>query len=330
MAVEFTVGIPTHDRRETVLLAVDSALQQSRPPVRIYVIADGCSDGTQEAVRSLGENRVEVLDRPKAPGHGYAHRNEVLERAKGGVVAWLSDDDLWMPDHLERVGELFDADAADIVNAMSCRVGEDGTIVPFGAHWRAPTYRERFLETENRTPSSAVSHRVDAALAAGGWPTDLDRAGDWDLWKRMVRAGARSEMVLTPTVLFFNAWERQQSWPDRVAQNACFLARLRDPSQLAHLRAEMAFACAAATHADETALTEAHEREASREGKLVEIDAERNRLAAEIIEANAERNRLAGEIQEITSSEWWRLRRPFEPVLRLRRVMRRRLRQWFE
>jgi len=326
MAVEFTVGIPTHDRRETVLLAVASALEQSRPPTRIYVVADGCSDGTQEALRGLGDDRVEVLDRPKAPGHGYAHRNEVLERAKGGVVAWLSDDDLWMPDHLERVGELFDAGAADIVNSMACRVGEDGAIEPFGAHWRAPTYREKFLGRENRTPSSAVSHRVDAALAAGGWPIDLDRAGDWDLWKRMVRAGARSEMVLTPTVLFFNAWERQQAWPDRVAQNTGFLARLRDPSRLARLRAEMAFACAAATHAHETELTEAYEREAAREGKLVEVDAQRIRLAAELAESNDQRNRLAREIQEITSSEWWRLRRPFEQVLRLRRALRRRVR----
>ena len=55
MSVEFTVGIPTHNRRETVLLALASALEQTRPPVRVYVVADGCTDGTQEAVHALGE-----------------------------------------------------------------------------------------------------------------------------------------------------------------------------------------------------------------------------------------------------------------------------------
>ena len=89
MPVEFTVGIPTHNRRETVLLALASALEQSRPPARVLVVADGCTDGTQEAVRALGDDRVEVLDRPKGRGAGYAHRNEVLERAGGGTVAWL-------------------------------------------------------------------------------------------------------------------------------------------------------------------------------------------------------------------------------------------------
>ena len=107
-----------------------------------------------------------------------------------------------------------------------------------------------------------MSHQAGAALAAGGWPTDFERAGDWDLWRRMVAGGAHSEMVFAPTVLFFSAWGREQSWSDRVAQNAGFLARMRDPTELARLRGEMAFACSAAAHADSTALVEAYEREA--------------------------------------------------------------------
>jgi Glycosyl transferase family 2 len=317
VSVEFTVGIPTHNRRETVLLALASSLEQTRPPTRVLVIADGCTDGTQEAVRAIGDDRIEVLDRPKGVGAGYAHRNEVLDRAGEGIVAWLADDDLWLPDHLERAGELFDAGAAEIVNSMSCLVREDGTLEPFGVHWRAPTYRDRFLGVENRTPSSAVSHRARAAGAAGGWPADLERAGDWDLWRRMVSGGAHSEMVLAPTVLFFSAWEREQSWPDRVAQNAGFLARLRDPTQLARLRGEMAFVCSAAADADRVALTEAYEREGARVGEFSEINAERARLAAE-------RDRLARELEVITSGTWWRMRRPFEPALRMRRRLRRR------
>ena len=126
------MAFPPTNRRETVLLALASALEQTRPPTRVFVIADGCADGTQEAVLALGDDRVEVLDRPKGLGAGYAHRNEVLELAAGGVVAWLADDDLWLPDHLERAGELFDADAAGIVNSMACLVREDGELEPFG------------------------------------------------------------------------------------------------------------------------------------------------------------------------------------------------------
>jgi glycosyltransferase involved in cell wall biosynthesis len=321
--VEFTVGIPTHNRRETALLALASALEQTRPPKRVLVIADGCTDGTQEAVATSGDPRVEVIDRPKGPGAGYAHRDEVLRRAGEGVVAWLGDDDLWLPDHLERAGELFDAGAAEIVNSMACLVHEDWTLEPLGIHWRAPTYRERFLGVENRTPSSAVSHRAPQALEAGGWPADMERAGDWDLWQRMVRAGAHSEIVLAPTVLFFRASEREQSWPDRVAQNAAFLARIRDPGELARLRGEMAFAWSAGAHAVSAELAEANAsllaaHEAMAEAHKRELGHQRD-LAA----ASAERERLAAELERVRTSAWWRMRRPFEPALKLRRRLRR-------
>ena len=312
--MEFTVGIPTHNRRETVLMALASSLEQTRPPSRVLLVADGCTDGTQEAVRALGDDRVELLDRPKGLGAGYEHRNEVLELAEGRRRLACRRRPLAARPPRAR-GELFDADAAEIVNSMSCLVREDGTLEPFGVHWRAPTYRDRFLGVENRTPSSAVSHRARPALAAGGWPTGLERAGDWDLWRRMVGAGAHSEMVMAPTVLFFSAWEREQSWPDRVAQNAGFLARMRDPAELARLRGEMAFACSAAAHAESTALVEAYEREAVWDRELTGVRAERDRLAEE-------RDGFAGELEAIKSGAWWRMRRPFEPALRIGRRLR--------
>ena len=131
----------------------------------------------------------------------------------------------------------------------------------------------------------------------------------------MVGAGAHSEMVMAPTVLFFSAWGREQSWPDRVAQNAGFLARMRDPAELARLRAEMAFACSAAAHAESTALVEAYEREAVWDRELTGVRAERDRLAEE-------RDGFAGELEAITSGAWWRMRRPFEPALRIGRRLR--------
>lgn len=299
MAAEITVGIPTHNRREMVLMALASALEQTRPPARVIVLADGCSDGTQEAVRELGDERIELLDLPKAFGVGYLHRNEVLKRAGDGVVAWLADDDLWLPDHLERVGELFDAGIALLVQAMACKVYSDGTLEPFGVHWSAPTSRDLFLEVENRTPSSAVSHLATTALDAGGWPADFAVGGDWDLWQRMVCAGARPEMVGAPTVLFFQAEKREQAWDERLAQNAAFLERIRDPAQLAKLRAELAFACSVS----------------AQRAALLQRDSELSHL-------RAERDELIERLETITSGGWWRLRRRLAPAMRLVRRLR--------
>jgi glycosyltransferase involved in cell wall biosynthesis len=238
--VEITVAIPTHNRRETLLLAIESARMQTRPPERILVLADGCTDGTAEAVSDLREPRVEVIELEKGFGVGYGNRNEALRR--GGVISWLGDDDLYLPDHLERVGELFEVGDFDLVQAMACVVHEDSTLTALGMDWRVPYFRGLMMKGQNRTPAAAVSHRAEAALEVGGWPDRIRRRGDQDLWQRMLRAGARTAMLAAPTVLHFRATGRVQDYAHRVEQNRGFLERMDDPRELGRLRAEMALA----------------------------------------------------------------------------------------
>ena len=303
MAAAFTVVIPTHNRRETALLAVRSALAQTRPPGHVIVIADGCTDGTVDAMRELGDDRVDALELPKGPGYGYGHRNLALERARGDVVAWLADDDLYLPDHLERVGQLFDSGAADLVTAAACVVHADGYLYATWADLGLRFHRERLMEGDNRTPSSAVSHTVAAALEVGGWREDLPRAGDTDLWRRMLRAGARAATTSSPTVLHLQAAGREQPYPDRVRQNAELLRCLADPGQLAQLRARMERAVQ-----EKVAATE--ERAAT-----AEVAAEAAR--AEAARAQAEAARVEGTLERIYAGGWWRLRARLLPLLRL-------------
>lgn len=235
----FTVAIPTHNRRETVVLAVQSALAQTRPPVEVLVLADGCTDGTVEAVRGLGDERAVAIELAKGEGYAYGNRNEALRRARGDVVSWLSDDDLYLPDHLEQVGRLFDALEVDIVQASSCRVRGDGmlrgnTLVD----WRVPRYRQMLLSRERGIPSSAVSHRVRPALEVGGWRDDHPRGGDKDLWKRMLEGGARSALVPTPTVLWFRPGE-EQPFEERVATIVRYLDSMGTVAGAVRLQAEM-------------------------------------------------------------------------------------------
>jgi glycosyltransferase involved in cell wall biosynthesis len=240
MPVSFTVAIPTHNRRETVLMSIESALEQSRPPIEVIVVADGCTDGTQKAIEDLADQRAIVLDVPKGPAYGYSNRNEALRAARGDVISWLGDDDLYLPDHLLRVGEIFDHLEVDMVQALTCIVHEDDRLEPLGMDWRVPRYRELMLAGRNRTPLSGVSHRADPAASAGGWSDDVPEGGDMKLWQGMLQAGARTDMVEETTVLHFRAAGRSQPYQDRVAQNRRYLETIRDPAGLARLRSRIA------------------------------------------------------------------------------------------
>jgi hypothetical protein len=241
MQRSISVVIPTFNRRETALLAARSALGQTRSPLEVLVVCDGCTDGTVEAVGALGDPRARALDLPKAPGHGYENRTRALERARGDVVAYLSDDDLWLPDHLERHGSLYDAGVADIVSSMAVVVHPDDSLQSVGWDWRHE--RQRLLlvdERLNNNPMSSVSHERQRALDLGGWP-DVARRGDAELWRALLLGGGRPGCVSEPTVLHFKATGRDQSDADRVVQNGAWWGSICDPDRLTALRARLSF-----------------------------------------------------------------------------------------
>ena len=307
--VRFTVAIPTHDRRETVLLAIASALAQTRPPEEVLVLCDGCTDGTPEAVAALDDPRVRALDLPKAHGYGYAHRNRSLEEAAGDVITWLGDDDLFLPDHLERIGALWDGGEVDVVTAPAAVVAPDDAVEWVGTDWSEP-YFARDLERANSHPMSSVSIRVATARAAGGWDAALPRAADWDLWRRALASGARPAATDVPTVLHFRATGRDQAWPDRVRQNTEWGARLRDPDALRSVRARLA-----RLRTEHQARWDAYGRELR-----AAVDWHEEQLAnarAAQAAAEAESARLAQALGAIEAGGWWRLRG------RLRRLARR-------
>jgi glycosyltransferase involved in cell wall biosynthesis len=308
-----SVIIPTHERPETCAVAVQSALAQSRPPLEVIVCCDGCAP---ETVRTLCEldGPVRVLDLPKSPGYGYGNRNRALKEARGEIVAWLADDDLYLPDHLERIGEVHDAGDVEIVQSTCCHVRTDGFVEAMGDDWNVPFIRERLLRGERvGSPMSGISHRLETARLAGGWDSEMEIGGDIDFWRRMVRV-APSATIATPTVLHLRGTGRPQSRGERAEQNRALLARMSDTKELARLRAEMG-------HAVYRRLAD-HQQEAHH--LRLEVDALRAKLT-NLEPLAAEAQRLQETLDRTYSGGWWRLRARLLPLLRVRSAVARRL-----
>ena len=321
MRTSFTIAIPTHDRRETLALAVRSALAQTRAPEQIIVLCDGCTDGSVETLRALDDERLEVLDLPKLPGFGYAHRNLALESARGEAIIWLADDDLLLPDHLERIGEYWDVGDADIVTAPAVLVHPDDGLVWMGEDWGVGRFRDD-MTAVNTNVMASVSVRVALAKAVGGWDATVPRAADWELWRRCLAAGARAWSSAEPTVLHFRATGRVQAWPDRVRQNSEWFERIADRSSLRELRRELrrtqAFRDAARLAEHDAVAAGRAEAAGARDRLAAERDtltAERDALRADCDALRTECHALRGErdvargtLERIYGGGWWRLR----------------------
>jgi len=94
-----SVVIPTRNRPELVLRAVRSALAQTLPELEVVVVIDGPDPATVEALRGVGDDRVRPIELEKSGG-APAARNHGVDAAHAEWVAFLDDDDEWLPEKL--------------------------------------------------------------------------------------------------------------------------------------------------------------------------------------------------------------------------------------
>lgn len=99
-----SVIIPTFNRAPYIVEAIESVLQQSASPVEVIVVDDGCTDGTSEILAGY-EGKI-VCIRQENRGIGAA-RNAGIRRSRGDYLAFLDDDDVWVPGKLDRQMQCF-------------------------------------------------------------------------------------------------------------------------------------------------------------------------------------------------------------------------------
>jgi len=96
-----SVVVPTHNRPEMLAEALASIRAQIFTDYEIIVVSNGESGemrGRSQAVATLADARWFTLPE----GNVSAARNFGIDRAKGVWIAFLDDDDLWLPEKLER------------------------------------------------------------------------------------------------------------------------------------------------------------------------------------------------------------------------------------
>jgi glycosyltransferase involved in cell wall biosynthesis len=94
-----SVLIPTFNRPQYLAEALAGVLGQSYHNLQVIVVNDGGEDVT-DVVRSYGDPRLVFINRKENRGKAFS-LNEALGRAEGTYVAYLDDDDLYYPHHIE-------------------------------------------------------------------------------------------------------------------------------------------------------------------------------------------------------------------------------------
>ncbi|MER8410653.1 MULTISPECIES: glycosyltransferase [unclassified Mesorhizobium] len=208
----FSILMPTHSRVDVIGVAIQSVLDQTVEDFELLVVGDGCAAGTAEVVEASHDSRIRFFDLPKAPNFGYANRNIVLREARGELIGFAADDDLLFPDHFEILADGLKTGAA-IAYSQALWVSTDGIAAPFLTNLDLADEFRVFTEVGNTIPASCFLYRADCLPSRDVWPEDVASAGDWQLWRRIMRENPRNPFTYcrVPTVLHFSAaWKKSR------------------------------------------------------------------------------------------------------------------------
>ena len=103
--MKVSVLIPTYNRRQYVVEAIESVLAQDYSDMEIIVVDDGSTDGTESALKPYLSDIRLIRTENRGPASA---RNVGMAAARGEYIAWLDSDDLYYPFKIELQAGLLD------------------------------------------------------------------------------------------------------------------------------------------------------------------------------------------------------------------------------
>jgi glycosyltransferase involved in cell wall biosynthesis len=219
-----SVVIPTHNRAGLVVRAVRSVLGQTVTDLELIVVDDASTDGTVDALSGIDDARLRVVRLPRNARQAHA-TNVGIARASGEFVAFLDDDDEWLPDKLEK--QLARLHEAPYASAAYCRcyVQASGELRPPSPRTHLPEgdITDGLLSRRMALTPSAFLVRRSALLQVGGFDERLTYALDLDLWLRLAQARHQFVIANEPLVIYHMDAETSRVTTDAVARLDGFL-----------------------------------------------------------------------------------------------------------
>jgi glycosyltransferase involved in cell wall biosynthesis len=194
--------MPTHNRSDLLPRAARSVLAQTHSDLELIIVDDASSDRTPEVVSGLVavDSRVRFIrsernvDAPEA-------RNIGIRAARGEYIAFLDDDDEWLPEKLALQLPL----ARDYA-VVGCLYNKDGkpraTEFDMGPLLVAEkTIDEFHFDSRGFCPSSMLT-RTEYVRAIGGFDPDLAGPEGMDLFLRLVSQFGSAAYIKLPLHIY--------------------------------------------------------------------------------------------------------------------------------
>jgi glycosyltransferase involved in cell wall biosynthesis len=179
-----SVIIPTWERSRWLSRALESVYAQTDHDFEVLVVDDGSStDAAERVARARADMRVRYLKLPQHRGVSAA-RNAGLLAATGKYVAFLDDDDEWLPEKLTHQLAVIEASDTSISAVYTARFSVDERTGRISTTRFAKRFRPG---AGNIVTTSSVLIRRECFDSVGLFDEEFEAGGDYDMWIRIGR-----------------------------------------------------------------------------------------------------------------------------------------------
>lgn len=197
----FTIIISTYNRRDLVPRTIQSVLNQTFTDFELLVIDNGSTDDTCFVVQQFKDRRIQYIPYPNPTASCDAPRNYGICRAKGCLISFLDDDDIWYPERLEIVKNTFDEnpDVSAVCHNENRRVNNRiDKVMKYGPC--SENIFETLLYERNCLSPSATTIKAGVLRKLRGFNlrSEFESASDYDLWLRMAKRGENIHFIDKP------------------------------------------------------------------------------------------------------------------------------------
>lgn len=194
--------ITTYNRAHMVGEAIQSVLDQTYADFELIVVDDGSIDDTKKIVLGFADERIQYVYQPNA-GLAAA-RNTGIRHSTGKYLAFLDDDDLFLPNKLELQVPFLEhnPEIGWVSGGFFVTDGEHRVLAERRPWTSFPDLRTKtWLFSCMIAPhTTLITHQW--LTKVGGFDPDMRYGEDWDLWLRLAHAGCQMAWIEYPVCCY--------------------------------------------------------------------------------------------------------------------------------
>jgi len=181
-----TAIITTFNRSGYLKMAIESILAQTFTDFQLLILDNYSQDNTEEVVRGFQDSRIRYIKHN--PMSISQSRNLGVKEASGDYIAFLDDDDVWLPNKLEAQLKIFQQGRKDLalVYGGFIRIHPDGK--EFFTH--TPVLRGNILRDllyQDAFTGSASNPMIKKSIfkVIGEYNENVLTGEDWEFYLRL-------------------------------------------------------------------------------------------------------------------------------------------------